>query len=163
MPAQSDRARVSRPVLAACLGAAMFVLPTASWSDSSDDRTGLDDVQAGFGEAFETIGAYSADQRDEALEAMEATLERIDDQIDDLEDRIRDRWADMSDATRDRTADALSALRDRRNRLSEAFGALSQGGGSAWDDLMAGIRGGWADLQSAWDDAAAALGSDTGD
>jgi len=162
-----DRARLSRHLLAACLGAGLLVLPTSSSSSSeqSDDPTRLDDVQAEFGEAFETIGSYSAEQRDQALEATRSTLERMDDRIDELEDGIRHRWADMSEATREQTAKALSALRDRRNRLSEAFGALSQGSGSAWNDLMAGIRSGWDDLESAWNDAVAAMGPEpeTGD
>jgi hypothetical protein len=66
----------------------------------------------------------------------------------------------MSQETRERAAEALSALRERRNRMSEAFGALSQGSGSAWDDLLAGIRSGWDDLEDAWDKAAAALDPD---
>ena len=160
MPIQSDGARAARPLFAACLGAALLVLPTASWSGTSGSQTDLDKVQAEFGEAFETIGAYSADQRDQALAATRETLDNIDDRIDELEDRIRDRWSDMSEATREQTSEALSALRERRNRMSEAFGALSQGSGSAWDDLMAGIRSGWSDLETAWDDAAAAMTPD---
>lgn len=154
------RQREARPLLAACLGAALLLLPTALWPDTPRDQTDLDEVQAEFGEAFETIGTYSADQRDKALAATRKTLSNIDDRIDDFEDRIRDRWADMSEATRERSADALRVLRDRRNRMSEAFGALSQGSGSAWHDLMAGIRSGWDDLENAWDNAAAAITPD---
>lgn len=147
-------------MLAVLLGATLLVSTTSAWSQQSDASTSLDDVQAEFADAFAAIGAYSAEQRDEALDAMEMTLARIDEQIDDLEQRIRDEWADMSEATREQTTGALSALRERRNRLSEAFGALSQGSGSAWDDLMAGVRDGWADLETAWDDAAAAVAPD---
>ena len=67
----------------------------------------------------------------------------------------------MSQATRDRTAAALRALRERRNRLSASYGALSQGAATAWGDLMAGIQDGWADLETAWDEAATAMNADT--
>ncbi|SDC02430.1 hypothetical protein SAMN04488239_10147 [Ruegeria marina] len=138
----------------------MLALPSLAWSQQSDTQTNIDDVQAEVTEAFEVIGAYSAGQREKALDAVETTLARIDQQIDDLERRVRDQWADMSEATRERTTASLSALRERRNRLSQAFGALSQGTGSAWDDLMMGVRNGWTDLETAWDETAAALDSD---
>lgn len=92
---------------------------------------------------------------------MDATLQRLDERIDQTEARVRDEWADMSEATQEQTAAALSALRERRNRLSEAYGALSQGGGTAWNDLMTGIQDGWADLEQAWDDAIAAMDPET--
>lgn len=158
------RLRIAPVLVAGCLGAASVALPTTAWSQQSADTTAeettVDDVQAEFSDAFDTIGDYSAEQRDEALARMEETLARLDERIEETEARVREEWADMSDATRERTSDALSALREQRNRLSQAYGALSQGAGTAWGDLMDGVQNGWADLASAWDNATEAMSSD---
>lgn len=160
-PALSRAWRCRDRILAGGAVAALLALSPPTWAQSDDDATRLEDVQAEFSEAFDAIGDYSADQRDEALDAIDATLGRIDDRIDDLEQRVRNQWSEMSEATQENTSAALSALRERRNRLSEAFGALSQGAGTAWQDLLAGVRTGWADLERAWDEAAAAMRPET--
>jgi len=143
------------------LGLGPMMVPGVAAAQQSEDETSLDEVQAEFSEAFSAVGGYTADQRDAALAEMEATLQRLDEQIDETEARVRREWSEMSEATRERTSDALSALRERRNRLSESYGALSQGTASAWDDLMAGVRSGWTDLEAAWDEAAVAMSDST--
>lgn len=149
-----------RPIAAAfCLG--FLTLSAPAQSQQSDAGTTLDNVQAEFSEAFATIGAYTAQERDEALTELDATLQRLDEQIEETEVAVRDEWSEMSQATREQTAAAMRTLHERRNQLSEATGALSQGMGTAWDDLMAGVRNGWNDLELAWDDAAAAVGPDS--
>ena len=127
-------------------------------AQQSGDAASLDDVQAEFAEAFDAIGQYTAQERDAALAALDETLGRIDDQIDQLEQRVRDQWAEMSQAARERTSNALRELRTQRNRLSEAYGALGQGAGDAWGDLVTGVRAGWTELELAWDEAFVALG-----
>lgn len=155
MPHTLSKLRLRAVLLSGCLGVVMLAFPNAVWAQS-DSVTNLDEVQAEFAEAFEAIGDYSAAQRDEAVAELEATLTRVDDRIEALEGRVRNEWSQMSEATREQTAAALRNLRDRRNQLSEALGALSQGAGAAWDDLVQGIRNGWNDLEAAWDEAAAA-------
>lgn len=151
--------------MAAAFFVGLLTLSAQAQSQQTDAATTFEDVQAEFSEAFAIIGAYTAQERDEALAALDATLQRLDAQIEETEDAVRDEWSEMSQATREQTAAAMRTLRERRNRLSEAAGALSQGMGTAWDDLMAGVRNGWTDLDRAWDDAEAAIGpeSETGD
>ncbi|KPQ16166.1 MAG: SF-assemblin/beta giardin [Rhodobacteraceae bacterium HLUCCO18] len=170
MGARQARPRIAPVLVAGCLGAVSVAVPNAAWTQQSDtettaEETTVDDVQAEFSDAFDTIGDYSAEQRDEALARMEVTLARLDERIEETETRVREEWAGMSEATQERTSAALSALREQRNGLSEAYGALSQGAGTAWGDLMDGVQTGWSDLASAWDDATLAISNDneTGD
>lgn len=153
----------SRP-LAGCgmaLGLAVLVLPGAGWAQDASGPS-LDEVQAEFAEAFEAIGAYGAQERDAALEALGATLGRLDAEIDALERRTREDWSEMSRQARERTTAALRDLRAQRNRLSEVRGAMTEGVDTAWDDLVEGVDAAWTDLEHAWDDAAAALGPENG-
>lgn len=148
---------------ALCFG--LLAVSGPAQSQQSDDSTTFEDVQAEFSEAFESIGQYSAQQRDEAMAALDDTLEQVDARIEETEEAVRNNWSEMSQAAREQTAETMRNLRERRNQLSEATGALSQGAGTAWDDLMEGVRNSWNDLQLAWDDAteAASPESETGD
>ena len=50
--------------------------------------TNFEDVEAEFSEAFETIDQFTALQRDEALATLDATLWRLDVQIEDTEKAV---------------------------------------------------------------------------
>ncbi|WP_439156307.1 hypothetical protein [Yoonia sp.] len=142
-----------------CFG--LFALSGPAHSQQSDTGATLEEVQAEFSEAFEAIGQFSARERDEALAALDDTLQQVDERIEETEQAVRDNWSEMSQATREQTAETMRTLRERRNQLSKAIGALSQGAGTAWGDLMEGVRSGWNDLELAWDDATAALTPET--
>jgi chromosome segregation ATPase len=153
--------RMSVVLTVGLIGAALIAVPGTGLTQQSQEPTTLDEVQAEFSDAFAAIGDFTADQRDAALAEMETTLQRLDERIDETEARVREEWAAMSEATREQTSAALSAMREQRNRLSESYGALSQGASTAWDDLMDGVQAGWADLETAWDDATAAMSDNT--
>jgi cytochrome c556 len=134
------------------LATSAFVsLPAAA--QQNGDTVKFEDVQKEISETFDVIGKYGEQQRQEAVDAFKASLERIDARIDQLEQRVRQNWSSMSEAARDRTAGALRELRVRRNRLSEAYGALQQGAGDAWSELQQGASRSWSELEKAWDEA----------
>ena len=155
--------RTDKPLrsgLAAGLLGLILIAGPGHAQDESDPTT-LDEVQADFSEAFASIGEFTADQRDAALAVLDETLSRLDTRIDEIETRVREDWSEMSAATRERTATALRELREERNQLSESYGALAQGTATAWDDLMAGVRAGWAEVGTAWTEAVTAMTEDT--
>jgi septal ring factor EnvC (AmiA/AmiB activator) len=150
-----------RPALAAgLLGLALIAGP--GHAQDATEPTTLDEVQAEFSEAFASIGEFTAEQRDAALAALDETLASLDERIEETEARVRENWSEMSDATQQRTAAALRELREERNQLSESYGALAQGTATAWDDLMAGVRAGWAEVGTAWTEAMTAMTDDGG-
>lgn len=120
-----------------------------AWAQSDDPIT-IDDVQAELSDVYTAIARYSVQERDEALEAAETLLDRIDAEIDVLENRARENWADMSQAARDKTSGALHDLRSRRNRLGEMYGAMTRGADSAWDEMVYGLGRAWDELKAAW-------------
>lgn len=116
----------------------------------SNEPITIDDVQAELSDVYGTIAGYSLQERDAALDAAEQSLDRIDTEIDVLENRARENWGDMSQAARDRTSAALQRLRARRNRLGEMYGAMTYGTDAAWDELVAGFTNAWDELSAAW-------------
>ena len=138
---------------AATVALVMCALTSPAMAQQNGDAVTFEDVQKEISKTFEVIGKYTEQQRQDALDAFKASLERIDARIDELEQRVRDNWSSMSQAARDRTAEALRELRVRRNRLSEAYGALQQGTGDAWGQLRQGATRSWSELEKAWDEA----------
>lgn len=130
--------------------ALVLALPLAAQEAQDPGPLSAEEIQSDFDEAFETIRAYSEDQRDEAVAAMRETLSEIDTEIDRLQQQARENWADMSDATQEQTRETLNALSDRRNELSEAFGAMQEGSRSAWDEVQTGVANAWSEVRKAW-------------
>ena len=120
-----------------------------AWAKSNEPIT-IEDVQAELSDVYSAIAQYSVQERDEALDAAEQSLDRIDAEIEILENRARENWAEMSQAARDRTSDALQDLRARRNRLGEMYGAMTHGADAAWDELIIGFTRAWDELKAAW-------------
>ena len=112
-----------------------------------------DEIRSEISEAFDAIGTYSVQQRDEAMARAEETLAEVDAEIDQLEDTTWENWNEMSQAAKNKSAAALKDLRRRRNKLSERYGALKHGADSAWEDLKGGFSDAWNDLKAAWQDA----------
>jgi hypothetical protein len=100
-------------------------------------------------EAVEAIRAYSAEQRDEAMERAQASMAEIDRRIDALQDDMDRRRDGMDDAARDRSREAMSDLRQRRQRLSDWYDRMRHGSGKAWSDVKEGFAGSYRALSEA--------------
>lgn len=127
-----------------------------------EERARLEAVEAEIAEAFATLDAATEEEREAALAALEDALESLDAEIARLERRSREDWERMSDAARERLARTLHDLRVRRNRLSEAYGALSREADTLWDDMVEAARDGWEAVERAWDDTLDAIGGEDG-
>ena len=73
---------------ACCLG--ILAVSAAAQTQQSDEMTSFENVQLEFSEAFQSIAQFTALQRDEALAALDATLQRLDAQIEKTEKSVRD-------------------------------------------------------------------------
>ncbi|MFO7921883.1 MAG: hypothetical protein R6U99_13960 [Nioella sp.] len=128
--------------------AALLAVPAAA--QDSDALTTAEEVRAEISEAMNAIGAYSEQERDEALAEARAALDRLDAEIERRDRALRENWAEMSDAARETAEARLRDLRQARNRLGERFGALESGASSAWDELKTGFSNAWGDFSDAW-------------
>jgi hypothetical protein len=151
---------VGKQTIAAAVLAIGMVTHGSAWAQSNEPIT-IGDVQAELSDVYGAIASYSSQQRDEALDAIGNSLDRIDAEIEVLENRARENWADMSEAAQDRTSAALQELRARRNRLGEMYGAMTQGTDAAWDELISGLGRAWDELNTAWSAAVADANSNT--
>lgn len=140
-------------IRAAALAAGTAVaLPVAAQDAGAADGEGMtaEAVRAEIGQTIDTIAAYTAQERDEALAEARAVLARLDAEIAEREAALRETWADMSAAAQDAAAARLRDLRQARNRLGERYGALQAGADNAWDALQSGFAEAWTSFAEAW-------------
>jgi hypothetical protein len=66
-------------------------------------------------------------------------LEKLDGQIESLENRIGTKWDQMDQATRRQARSTLAVLRKQRNELAEWYGGLKYRSVAAWEKLKNGF------------------------
>ncbi len=97
------------------------------------------EVKQEIKEAFEAVKNYTADQRDEAVKKVAVTLEKIDSQIESVENHIEKEWDQMDQAARRKARSTLTSLRKKRNELAEWYGGLKYSSTEAWGHVKNGF------------------------
>jgi len=119
-----------------------------------ENRVTVEQIQSELSDAFAAIGAYTMQERDEALDLARTSLGRVDHEIDVLEQQVRENWHAMTQDAQEETSQAMRTLRERRNRIGELYGAMTNGTEAAWGEMKHGFAKAWEALKSAWSDAA---------
>lgn len=143
------------PARAALLAAALF-LPALAWAEEPAPRTTTSQqVRTEISQAFDAVGSYAVQERDQAQAHARKAMARLDTEIERRQEALREAWGEMDVTARDRARATLRDLQQARNRLGERYGALESGADSAWDGLRAGFSNAYADLKRIWvrDDA----------
>lgn len=96
---------------------------------------------------------YSADQRDEALKKVRATIKELDTLINDLEGRVEKKWDRMDQAARYKARATLKSLREKRNELAEWYGGIQHSSGNAWEHVKKGFLDSFEALSKAYEKA----------
>ncbi|MDZ7664726.1 MAG: hypothetical protein U5K27_05260 [Desulfotignum sp.] len=128
----------------------MFVTMPVNFANASEDQTTINAVQQEARDLIEALKAYSADQREEAIERSKRALDILDRRIDELETKIADNWDQMSSAAREKTRESLKTLRKKRNDVAEKYGSLKASSASAWEEMKQGFSEAYQDLSDAW-------------
>lgn len=113
-------------------------------------------------ELLKDLKAYSAEQRDQAVAAAKAALDKADQRIDEMQDWIDDNWADMSQTAREQARASMDALRERRTQVAESYGSLKTSSASAWEAMKAGFSDAYQALGDAWDESMQAFSAEEG-
>jgi len=78
-------------MLIAVLGIAL-----PGYAETSSEKTSIEEVKQETQDLIQTLKAYSADQRDEAIQETRSALKNLDKRIDALETRIDSNWDNMN-------------------------------------------------------------------
>jgi flagellar motility protein MotE (MotC chaperone) len=123
-------------------------------AQGENDNTSVDKIKKETQEFIQTIGSYTADKREKAIQETKERLDKFDKRIDALEARLDKNWNKMSDAARKETRENLKALRKQRNRVAEWYGSMKTSSGDAWDDVKSNFTDAYQDLERIWQDSA---------
>ena len=132
----------------------------ACYADTSSDETTISEIKKESRELIESLGAYSAERRDEAIEKAKAVLDIMDKRIDVLEQDVDDNWDKMDKAAREKARASLKALRKQRTEVAEWYGSLKSSSADAWERAKNGFSAAYMAFHAAWEKSEKAPGSD---
>ena len=118
---------------------------------TSSDKTSIEEVKQETQDLIQTLRAYSADQRDEAIQKTKSVLENIDQRIDALETRIDNNWDRMNKAARENARKSLKALHKQRTKVAEWYGSMKSSSVDAWEHIKKGFSDAYEALYDAWE------------
>jgi len=121
------------------------------YAQAGNANTSIEEVKKETQDFLHTIGSYTADKRDEAVQKAKEGLDKVDKRIDALEARIDTNWDKMNDAARKEARENLSALRKQRNQVAEWYGSMKTSSAEAWDHMKKGFSDAYKTLEDAWE------------
>lgn len=123
------------------------------YAQQEDSNTSIEEVKKETRHLLQTIGSYSADQKDEAIQKAKESLDRVDKRIDMLEERIDTDWDNMKTAARNEARENLKILRKQRNEVAEWYGSMKTSSGDAWNHVKNGFSDAYQALENAWEES----------
>ena len=129
------------------------------YAQASTDKTSIAAVKQETQELLQTLEAYTADQKDKAVDSTETALDKLDKRIDALEARVDESWDKMDKDARKKARDSLKALRNQRNQVAEWYGRLKGSTENTWDHIKEGFSDAYKELNDAWEKSANEFGS----
>lgn len=121
--------------------------PFAMAGTAEDPQTTASEVRQQIDEALQSIGSYSAEQRDAALEKAKETLEKTDARIDEFEQQIDRNWDTMNQEARSQAKETLKTLKKQRTVIAEWYGGLKHSSANAWEEIKKGFSKSYTDLE----------------
>jgi chromosome segregation ATPase len=123
------------------------------YAQTENANTSIEEVKKETQDLLQTIGSYTADKRDEAVQKAKEGLDKLDKRIDALEARIDTNWDKMNEATRKEARESLRALRKQRNQVAEWYGSMKTSSADSWDHMKKGFADAYKALDDAWENS----------
>jgi chromosome segregation ATPase len=117
----------------------------------STDTTSIEAVKQETRDLLQTLDAYTADRKDEAIRKTKTALDNLDKRIEALEARVDESWDKMDKAAREKARESLKALREQRNRVAEWYGSLKSSTIDSWEHIKKGFSNAYKTLDDAWE------------
>lgn len=146
-------ALVSALAIAAVASLSIAAISSAGTASSAGEDTRAAAVQEEMAEAIEAVQAYSAAQREQAVDEANEALAELDNYIENLEARLARQWDQMSVAARERAQDLLARLKVQRAELAETLKELQASSSNAWEEIKQGVVKSYQAIRDALDEA----------
>ncbi|PIE82728.1 MAG: hypothetical protein CSA09_05405 [Candidatus Contendobacter odensis] len=120
------------------------------YAEMENTSTLMQDAQKETRDLLQTIGSYTVDKKNAAVQEVNESLNKMDNYIDVLEAKIDKDWDKMSEAMRKQTRENLRALRKQRNEVAQWYGRMKSSSTDAWDHTKKGFSEAYKDLGNTW-------------
>jgi len=132
----------------------LFLLPTSAMAGrSAEDAISAADVGRKIQEALQAVGEYSAQKRDIAAAKVKDAIEALDARIERLEEQLDAKWEAMDQTSRENIRRTMKTLQEQRRRLAEWYGGLKHGSAGAWEQVKKGLLDAFESLKRTFDQA----------
>lgn len=128
----------------------IFGVTPVCYAQTENANTSIEEVEKETQDLLQTIGSYTADKKDEAVQKAKDGLNKLDKRIDALEAKIDKNWDKMNDAARKEARENFKAIRKQRNQVAEWYGSMKTSSADAWKHMKKGFSDAYKDLEDAW-------------
>jgi hypothetical protein len=128
---------------------AIFICnPVSSAGASPGDQPTTAEVRKEIDQTLQTIGNYSAEQRDEALVKAKEALAKIDARLEQLQIAIDKHWQTMNQEARTQARQTQQDLQKKRTDIAEWYGGLKHSSTEAWEEIKQGFAKSYTNLET---------------
>jgi vacuolar-type H+-ATPase subunit H len=145
---KTQRVKISVLVIVSIVYLAIPLISHAG--QPAEEKTTSKEVWQEIKEAFEAVQDLTAEQRDEAVKNIKVALEKLDRQIESMENSMGKKWDQMDQAARRQARSTLASLRKQRNELAEWYGGLKYSSVAAWGHVKNGFMKSYESLAEAF-------------
>jgi len=141
-------------IIAAVVGSA-FLLACGDGKESEkpEKEVTSQDVKKEAKEAMETAKAYTLQQKEEYQKQIEAKLQALDREINELQTMAQSKATGLKEESKAEFNQTIEELRNKKQAAAEQLDKLKSASGKAWEDIKAGVDSAMDDLSAAFDRA----------
>lgn len=145
-------------ILAAAL---MLATTSTSWAQGTTEgvpnvkQPDQENVSAQLRDSWEEFKSFSAEQKEEAMEAARRLMDDLDDDIAEAENEIDHGWQNLSQEARLEKQETLRELKDERGELQGEYQELEAASEDNWREAKRRFSAAWESTQQAWRDLTA--------
>jgi hypothetical protein len=129
----------------------MLGITSLSHAQIQKDNPSAEEVRQEAQDFLQTLKAYTAEQRDEAVQKTKTVLDNLDKEIEALQTRIDNNWETMDKAAREKARARLQELHKLRTQAAEWYGSLKTSSVDAWEHMKKGFSNAYQALHNAWE------------
>ncbi len=131
----------------------LIILPLPARAATQNNGTAAAELGKEAKETWHALENYTAAQRDQAANAAQKELTKLDAEIAKLQNKIDQNWQEMSTAARQQARETLTALTEKRRTVAEWYGGMKHSSGEAWDTVKKGFVDSYDQLEKAFQKA----------
>jgi hypothetical protein len=124
-----------------------------SYAETGSTQTSIEEVKKDTQDLLKSIGSYSVDKKDEAVQKAKEGLSKLDKLIASQQAKLDKNWDSMNETAREKAADNLTALSEQRDQVSTWYSSMKTSSVDTWDRMKKGYSDAYNTLEKSWEES----------